>query len=90
MTLIWRQESSPPTKRKMNGTTLPMTAKAVTGGDGKGKETMIKAFYHGFEVRRVVEFLPDGKVRIDQARRDGGTITINVDPAEIELFEVSE
>lgn len=50
---------------------------------------MIKAFYRGFEVKRVYEYCADGTVRIDQARRDGGSITINVDPEKIILVEVA-
>lgn len=48
---------------------------------------MIKAYHKGIEVRRIIEFLPGDKVRIDRVRRDGGSITITVDMNEIELRE---
>ena len=48
---------------------------------------MIKAYYHGFEVKRVYEYRADGTVRIEQACNYTPGITINVDPEEIELRE---
>lgn len=52
-----------------------------------GRDEVIKLYHKGIEVRRVIEYLPDGKVRIDRVRKDKGTITITVDSDEIELRE---
>ena len=41
------------------------------------------------EVVRILEYFADGRVRIDQRRHDGGTITINVDADKIRLVEVA-
>ena len=49
---------------------------------------MIIAMYHGYPVVRVIEYLPDGKVRLDQKTLGGGTITVNADPDEVKIYDL--